>query len=951
MKNLILFLIFLVPIHGTIAQQMITDLINMSGDKSSSPGNFVEFNQKIFFTATTENYGIEIWVSNGNENGSYLLKDINPGKNNGLQSSFSQSSVIINDVLYFIATDGNSDGEIWKTDGTKEGTVKVTKTLNSNITKLTLVGDKFYFLIKEEYSLQVWISDGSETGTKIVKENLAEWNSPTFQGKYKNLFMFTFQPYGTNNSKVWCSDGTSAGTFPITDEIDGNGAGPGGTSALTQYIEFNNEFYFVSRNYLHKTDGTYENTKTVATLTSQLISFADAIEVNGKLYFSFFEADFNRLFIWESDGTEAGTKKIYDEASDRYFIPSNLLGKDNNLIFCGFNDNGGTSLNKLSLTDYSVTFIKELQDSAENPFIFLPHSDAGRIQPISNNRIFCSLPISYSGSKGWISGYTESTTKNFEAINNVFNVIDYNGLIYFSRYYDETGSELWKSDGSESNTVIVDNINKSKYGLNNSYLVQLNSNLIFTANDGETGDEIYIYNGNTQMLKDIRIGPNGSYCRYLTAFNGEIYFASNDSIHGFELWKTDGTEVGTKIVQDIVEGTTSSYPSYFTIYKGYLYFSIYKDGFYNLCRTDGINIDFIKNLGVNDYNSTISIDNMLSSGDYLYFVTGENDLWESNGTEAGTIKLKDFSSCNKLTDVNGKMFFTASETFDLEEELWITDGTESGTKIVKNIGPEYFSSADDLIHFNGELFFTAYSAESGRELWKSDGTGDGTIQVIDINTGSQSSIKNANFCKVDNILFFSAKDDSHGIELWKTDGSESGTSLVKDINIGAEGSFPNQLASIKSLLYFQAFDAEHGSELWKSDGTDSGTLLVSDILAGGMNSSPSYVLSINDDVFFQAESVNKGRQIWKIPYNTVASVSEFSDVAEMDVFPNPCSDYIYFNSELIPEKIKIYNSYGLLISIETTNNYRINVSHLPAGLYFIKFNLDGKIIVRKVIKK
>ena len=60
-----------------------------------------------------------------------------------------------------------SNGEIWKTDGTTEGTEKVTNFLNYNVSKLTLVGDNFYFLIQKNDSFQVWISDGSEVGAKI----------------------------------------------------------------------------------------------------------------------------------------------------------------------------------------------------------------------------------------------------------------------------------------------------------------------------------------------------------------------------------------------------------------------------------------------------------------------------------------------------------------------------------------------------------------------------------------------------------------------------------------------------------------------------------------------------------------------------------------------------------------------------------------------------------------
>ena len=141
--------------------------------------------------------------------------------------------------------------------------------------------------------------------------------------------------------------------------------------------------YFVSRYYLYKTDGTAENTTTITTLhyaSTELINFADVVEANGKLYFSFFEEDYNRLFIWKSDGTVSGSNKIYDKSSNRYFMTSNLKGIENNLIFCGVNDSGGTSLIKINLFDYSLKYILELQDSTDTPFIFMQRTDVCKIE-------------------------------------------------------------------------------------------------------------------------------------------------------------------------------------------------------------------------------------------------------------------------------------------------------------------------------------------------------------------------------------------------------------------------------------------------------------------------------------------------------------------------------------------------------------------------------------------
>jgi ELWxxDGT repeat protein len=86
----------------------------------------------------------------------------------------------------------------------------------------------------------------------------------------------------------------------------------------------------------------------------------------------------------------------------------------------------------------------------------------------------------------------------------VENMYKFENSSYFSNYTDLAGYELWKYDTTYDNFYLIDNINKSRYGLSNQPLASLNSNLIFTANDGMTGVEIWKYNEASSLLKDIR---------------------------------------------------------------------------------------------------------------------------------------------------------------------------------------------------------------------------------------------------------------------------------------------------------------------------------------------------------------------------------------------------------------------------------------------------------------
>jgi ELWxxDGT repeat protein len=208
-------------------------------------------------------------------------------------------------------------------------------------------------------------------------------------------------------------------------------------------------------------------------------------------------------------------------------------------------------------------------------------------------------------------------------------------------------------------------------------------------------------------------------------------------------------------------------------------------------------------------------------------------LWKSDGTKAGTVMVKDIypgfgegpysSSPECLTDVNGMLFFYASDGVH-GGELWKSDGTPGGTVMVKDINPGngdscigWDCSGSDLTSVNEVLFFAADDSVHGNELWKSDGTPEGTVMVKDIypDKGSDNIMELTN---ANGTLFFTADDGNHGMELWQSDGSAGGTVMVKDIDPGVDGSSPGGLTIVGGTLFFSADEDVHGEELWALPG-------------------------------------------------------------------------------------------------------------------------------------
>jgi ELWxxDGT repeat protein len=334
--------------------------------------------------------------------------------------------------------------------------------------------------------------------------------------------------------------------------------------------------------------------------------------------------------------------------------------------------------------------------------------------------------------------------------------------LFFTADDGKHGQELWKSDGSQAGTVMVKDISPgpepSYYDDSASSLLDVDGTLFFTADDGSTGEELWTSDGTkagTVLVKDIHPGDYPSSPTSLTVSNGKVFFTARDGVHGRELWESDGTADGTALVKDITPGAGQreyATPSSLTDVQGTLFFS----------ADDG---------------------------------TNGPSLWKSDGTEDGTVLVKTilpeghdpyYDGTPALTAVGSTLFFTADDGVH-GNELWSSDGSEDGTVLVKDIQPGgYASDADSLTDAGGTLFFTARDGVHGRELWKSDGSEDGTVLVKDVHPGvGRSYYDDATDLTADGTtVFLSADDGVHGRELWKSDGSDNGTVMVDDINVG-----------------------------------------------------------------------------------------------------------------------------------------------------------------------
>ena len=336
--------------------------------------------------------------------------------------------------------------------------------------------------------------------------------------------------------------------------------------------------------------------------------------------------------------------------------------------------------------------------------------------------------------------------------------------------------------------------------------------------------------------------------------------------------------------------------------------------------------------------------NFSKIGDKAFFVAEAQgsgiELWTTDGTEAGTVLLKDIDAGNgqgvsgdvEVLELNGNAIFSANDG-NAGTELWISDGTTAGTNLLKEIHgsptagngsfPKYLTKMGNEIFFNASDKFAGVYNE---ELWKTDGTAAGTVMVKEINTSTRS--RPEYLAEMNGKIYFSANDGT-GKSLWATDGTEAGTVLIKSNSGGADFS-PKYITKMGNEIFFSGYDSGNNTELWKSDGTTAGTVLVADLATGaGAASNPSNFTIVGNTLFFKA---NAGGGFWKTDgtaAGTAQVLNTFNTIYEMLSF----NDELYFVADDGSDGTELYKLSALTGSPELVKDINIAGSGLSNNAY------------------
>jgi ELWxxDGT repeat protein len=493
-----------------------------------------------------------------------------------------------------------------------------------------------------------------------------------------------------------------------------------------------------------ETDGTAAGTHQLQGVEPGTASYP-MIPAGSQVYY------LRKAALWRTDGTPAGTAAVYDFSA------------------------GPGSSGPLAQAALGNLFIFSAQNNGRVPLLRSDGSAAGTFQ----------------------LGDNAFATPGFTRIGN---------RLFFAAHNPDG---IWWTDGTPAGTAQIDGTISSS-----TTVGVLKSQLFFAAGDTTHPDiELWSTTGNTAghpkaaRLKDINPfqDDTGQHhtCAPASSSPGPgvvigaggkslLVFAADDGTSGRELWATDGTRGGTRLVRDInpkrsnvppapdcSNRTTTGLPSdpqgFVAFRQGALF-----------TADDGVH---------------------------------GRELWWTDGTWQGTRRVIDLrpgaasSEPHDLTAFRNAVYFIASKDGH-GEALWRTDGTAHGTVLVDDLKIGGTPSwARSLTVAGNQLFLAVYNESTGAELWVSQGTAASTRLIADLRPGPGSSAPQQ-LTAAGKVIVFAADDGEHGLEPWRSDGTAAGTRRLGDINPGPASSSPGPFTVAGPWIFTGAYEPEHGRELW-----------------------------------------------------------------------------------------------------------------------------------------
>ncbi len=791
------------------------------------------------------------------------------------QDSYSTGFATLADgSVVFSADDGVHGRELWRTDGTAEGTLQIADVLpglrSSEPDLIESVGREAYFTAWNVFGgREVWRTDGTAKGTRRVA---GRDDAPSLAAaRASDAPRIAFQPLG--KEVLWAgysADGelrVTASDGERTRVLDIFGAGK--TTELRLWGSTGAVAYISRNGQLYRTDGTRAGTAPLQVwlgdstfaVVGNHIAFsgyspdagayvvytvapgATSAEVLGR-WTGVLHAIGDRLYFGNRDGmhvwTPGGSVKTLhaDEPLETY--PNSYgafsIAESGGAVYWAAWD-GTDSKARLYRSD-GTTAGSIGRGRFWHPLSLTPIGGGRVVFYAGDESVPLDGTISYRNVL-WVSDGTEAGTRPLTTALGSATLISVtpHGAI-FPGLEPDYDFELFRTDGTPAGTGKLLEINPVPYGSDPDLAVRVGDRVIFR---GQEDLALWSTDGTAAGTFKLRErGVRGG----ISSDGTTAYFGADDG----RLWRTDGTQEATRSVFD-GGFTPATFAPVGAIGSRFLFGAGSGTG-WQLWGTDGTAA------GTTMLRDTITWARLGAIGPRAMLLSvDDRELFRTEGTSVEPAGLGRIDAPQDAVAVDDG-FLAAGFDDEHGSELWHLDEDGRNARLVNDIAPGRPGSAPQWFTRlrGGVLFLDRSPAQPAWRIASSDGT---VVKRMDWLRGRNAGPAT----EVDGYAYLTMVSEDRQL-LYRTDGTEPGTTLLGEFSYGFEA--PYGFTAFAGSVWFAAGDDEHGVELWRTDGTAAGTRLARDIDPGEWSSQPLDLVATDDFLFFSAYHPQYGAEPWRI---------------------------------------------------------------------------------------
>jgi ELWxxDGT repeat protein len=705
-------------------------------------------------------------------------------------------------------------------------------------------------------------------------QELDLYNASAFQSYTPvngRVVFLSFDAAGTFQCDLWASDGTAGGTESLA-ELCGE-ISDSNQLFRTRILATNGEVAFFTDplKRLWRTDGTAAGTFVLRNVDVQ----GGIIGPGGRTFFFAGCTGSQGCEPWVSDGTPGGTRILRDIEPGPGGSNPTAFTLDGQRVLFGASRAQGPGL---WATDGTRTGTVQLVRTRRL---------VQRIVPVGRQIYFGA----WDGSTAevWVLPERTGSATQIKEFSTDFrasgvDILTAGGRVFFTAVEPDGRASvfLWTTDGTRRGTRLLGEF----YTF--TQMFELGPRIVFASNrvtpQGGQTRELWVLEPGTSSPRRLQGCPRGGCPRVsgepIVQLGNRIFFSGWDAARGHELWTSDGTPRGTRLLKNLCPGPCDGAPGRFRVLLDHVVFSTATGELWQTDGTTAGTFPFALRQPEDPFPGGPPLDAAELDGRIVF--TGFDPVnglqpWVSDLTPAGSgpidilgLTLGADSRISKLVPFGNKVLFAACDEtgfrvfvsdgtaagtvplpvptltcepfrflygqaagdlvfFVWDRKLWRSDGTPAGTFA---LSPSGFEFPRDMVDFGGRLLLVLDPNPLPPvppwfwDFLTSDGTPAGTRLAFRLRLGGTPT----RLTVVGNQAFFRAQhpDSPFPDVLWRTDGTEAGTWSLPIIPRLGDPDHRPELVSLDGRIWLIGGKAGRpfGSELWETDGTAEGTAPV-----------------------------------------------------------------------------------------------------------------------------